>query len=98
MGAKEINYKKSDLEIVIDQLRMHHAELVTIQKNLQQTDESVLATLLESSNQYYQERSNIILKSMEDSLTAFTALIGQAEQAKEAAFKTDLEAGNQMLT
>jgi len=98
MGSnKEINFKKTGLNGVIAKLEEHHKELTEIQKTLQQTDEAVTNSLVESTQQFYQERSQKTIQSVGDSLTALQALINQAKQSMDSAFRTDSEAGNKMV-
>jgi len=98
MGSnKEINFKKTGLNGVIAKLEEYHKELTEIQKTLQQTDEAVTNSLVESTQQFYQERSQKTIQSVGDSLTALQALINQAKQSMDSAFRTDSEAGNKMV-
>lgn len=94
---KEINFKKSELNEVIARLEEHHKKLEEIQKNLKQTDEVVANSLVESTQQFYQSRSQKTIQSVGDSLTALQALIDQVKQSMDSAFCTDREAGNKMV-
>lgn len=94
---KEINFKKTGLGAVIAELVEHHKELTEIQKKLQLTDDAVANSLVESTQQFYQDRSQKTIQSVGDSLAALQALINQAKQSMDSAFLTDSEAGNKMV-